>query len=115
MRTALCGIAQRPGSTVNSNSRECPPEPGPCQPVATGFVSVDAFVTRPTGAGIRITIKEGDRVRQDVTLAPMSAIEGLVVDEFGDPAPGVVVQVAQKEPRSGCRVSSAAPPSARPE
>ena len=26
----------------------------------------------------------------------MSAIEGVVVDEFGDPAPGVVVQVAQK-------------------
>jgi len=63
---------------------------------AAGFVNVDAFVTRPTGAGIRVTVKEGDRIKQDVTLAPMGAIEGFVVDEFGDPAPGVVVQVAQK-------------------
>ena len=64
--------------------------------VATGFVSVDASVTRPTGAGIRLTIKVGDRLRQDVTLAPTSAIEGRVLDEFGDPAPGVVVQIAQR-------------------
>jgi protocatechuate 3,4-dioxygenase beta subunit len=64
--------------------------------VATGFTSVDATVTRPAGAGIRITIKGGERIQQDVRLVPITAIEGRVLDEFGDPAPGVVVQVAQK-------------------
>ena len=63
---------------------------------AAGFVNVDAAMNRPTGAGIRLTLKEGDRLRQNVTLAPTSAIEGRVLDEFGDPAPGVVVQVAQR-------------------
>jgi protocatechuate 3,4-dioxygenase beta subunit len=69
--------------------------------VATGFASVDASVTRPTGAGIRVTVKDGDRIRQDIRLARISAIEGRVIDEFGDPAPGVVVQVAQKAPAVG--------------
>ena len=63
---------------------------------AAGFVPLDAFVTRPGGGRISLTIKEGEQVKQDIALAPMSAIEGRVLDEFGDPAPGVVVQVAQK-------------------
>jgi len=64
--------------------------------LAPGFASLDASVTRPTGAGFRLTVKDGDRAKQDVKLAPVSAIEGRVLDEFGDPSPGVVVQVAQK-------------------
>jgi hypothetical protein len=41
---------------------------------ASGFASVDGSVLRPSGAGIRLTVKDGDRIQKDVVLARVSAI-----------------------------------------
>jgi hypothetical protein len=63
---------------------------------ADGFVSLDATVNRPSGAGKAIALTNGQRVEKiDVQLALPSAIEGRVLDEFGEPAPGVTIQLAQ--------------------
>lgn len=63
---------------------------------ARGYVNLDAVFTRPRGAGIVIEVKEGEFVeRANLVLAPPSAIEGRVLDEFGDPAPGLSLQLAQ--------------------
>jgi len=69
---------------------------------APGYISVDGSLLRPGGGGTRVVVKNGERFdRGDVTLAPTSAIEGRVFDEFGDPAPGVVLQVAQRVYQAG--------------
>jgi len=63
---------------------------------ADGFVPLDALVTRPNGIGRIITLTDGERLDKiDFTLALPGAIEGRVIDEFGDPAPGVTIQLAQ--------------------
>jgi protocatechuate 3,4-dioxygenase beta subunit len=63
---------------------------------ADGFVSLDATVTRPTGAGTTVDLHDGERMEKvDVQLALPSAIDGRVLDEFGGPAPGVTIQLAQ--------------------
>ena len=63
---------------------------------ADGFVNLDAMPTRPAGAGKPITVKDGDQIANaNIVMAPAGIIEGRTLDEFGDPAPGVTVQLAQ--------------------
>jgi protocatechuate 3,4-dioxygenase beta subunit len=81
---------------------------------ADGYVSLDGSIIRPAGAGVPIDVKEQERIEKaDLTLAPAGAIEGRVLDEFGDAAPGVTVQVTQLA--SGVGPSVFAPGSANPE
>jgi hypothetical protein len=45
------------------------------------------------GIGRPITLRDGERVeRADITLLKQGAIEGRVLDEFGDPAPDIIVR-----------------------
>ena len=62
---------------------------------APGFITVTTPRGSPSGGGA-VTIASGARVRVDPELLPASAIEIRVVDEFGDPAPGVVLQISQR-------------------
>ena len=65
-----------------------------------GFASAEA----PGGLGIsrRVTLREAQRViLPDARLAPFGAIEGRLFDEFGDPAPGITLQVLQPVYASG--------------
>lgn len=63
---------------------------------ADGFVSASGSLINRTG-GTRIVLKDGERVTStEILLAPASAIEGYVLDEFGDPAPGVIVHVTER-------------------
>jgi len=69
---------------------------------ADGYVSADASLQRPAGRGTPIVIKDGERNdRADVGLTPTSAIEVHVLDEFGDPAPGIVLQVTGQVSAAG--------------
>jgi hypothetical protein len=67
---------------------------------ASGFASAD-------GAGglsvvRRVALRDGQRVSlPDVRLAPFGAIEGRLLDEFGEPAPGIVLQVLQPSYMAG--------------
>jgi protocatechuate 3,4-dioxygenase beta subunit len=64
---------------------------------AERFVTLEYGQKRPgeTGTPILITA-EGQDFKADVALPRASAIEGALLDEFGDPAPGVLVQIANK-------------------
>ena len=65
---------------------------------AERFVTLEYGQKRPgeTGTPIQITT-EGQDFKADVALPRASAIEGTLLDEFGDPAPGVLVQIAQQD------------------
>jgi protocatechuate 3,4-dioxygenase beta subunit len=80
--------------------------------VAPGMYQVraaaDGFVTRSFGwvrempKGRPIELLGNERFdRADVILPRHGAVEGRIVDEFGDPAPGVSVQLATVEFRAG--------------
>jgi protocatechuate 3,4-dioxygenase beta subunit len=58
-------------------------------------VSADGYAKTPGGGG-RITVGDGERLKKDLVLIPLSAVEGRVLDEFGDPAPGVFLHVAPR-------------------
>lgn len=61
---------------------------------AQGYVGLEGLAGR--GASKVIDVKENAQIEKaDVVLSRPSAIEGRVLDEFGDPAPGVQVQIAQ--------------------
>jgi len=64
---------------------------------ADRFVTLEYGQKRPgeTGTPIQITV-EGQDFKADVPLPRGSAIEGTLLDEFGDPAPSVLVQIATK-------------------
>jgi hypothetical protein len=68
---------------------------------ATGFVAVEfggAPVTGRVGEGRPIDVREGERFdKADFSLRRPGAIEGRLLDEFGDPAPDLQVQVATVE------------------
>ncbi len=64
---------------------------------ADRYVSVEYGQTRPDEPGTLIMVDDGARVQVDVTLRRTPAIEGTLVDEFGDPAPGVLVQPARRQ------------------
>ena len=67
---------------------------------AQGFLSQK--VQGATGSrSPTIEIFKGSTVRVDPALLPACAIEVQIVDEFGDPAPGVVVRVVSSAPTAG--------------
>jgi 5-hydroxyisourate hydrolase-like protein (transthyretin family) len=69
---------------------------------APGFVGLDFGQKRPQEGSRRIELTDGEHFdKADIALPPTTAIEGRLVDEFGDPAPGIVVQVAQVQYAAG--------------
>jgi protocatechuate 3,4-dioxygenase beta subunit len=61
-------------------------------------VQADGYVGLESGRNAkRILVKEADAVRADVTLPRAPAIEGILLDEFGEPAPGVIVMAARRQ------------------
>lgn len=84
---------------------------------APAFVRLEYGQTRPQEGARRIDLKDGEHFdKADIALPPTTAIEGRLVDEFGDPAPGIVVQLAQVQYAAGSRrlMPVGAPTSARP-
>jgi hypothetical protein len=64
---------------------------------APRYVTLDYGQKRPGENGGEIMVHENEDVRADLKMTRTSAIEGSIVDEFGDPAPSVLVQLAQKQ------------------
>ena len=60
-------------------------------------VSADGYVNTPPG-GTRFTVADGERAKKELVMIALVAIEGRVVDEFGEPAPGVVLRVFSQAP-----------------
>ena len=52
---------------------------------------------RPGEAGTPIELRDGEDFKADMVLPRASAIEGTLLDEFGEPAPGVLVQIARRQ------------------
>lgn len=61
---------------------------------APGFINQNANPSFPAGTGVRVILEDG-RPSAPLTIPVFrsSAIEAVVLDEFGDPAPGIQVQV----------------------
>jgi hypothetical protein len=69
---------------------------------ASGLMSADATVARPTGSGARVHLNEGDNKENvDLMLSPMSAIAGVVLNESGVPLRDVGVTIAQRRSVAG--------------
>ena len=64
---------------------------------ADRYVALEFGQKRPGETGRQIQVGEGEDFRADMKLPRANGIEGKVLDEFGDPAPGILVQVAQRE------------------
>lgn len=52
---------------------------------------------RPGEVGTPIEVRDGEDFKADMVLPRASAIEGTLLDEFGEPAPGVLVQIARRQ------------------
>lgn len=63
---------------------------------ADRHITLEYGRTRPGEAGVPIDLGDGQDRRVDMSLPRTTAIEGTLVDDFGDPAPGLVVQVARR-------------------
>jgi 5-hydroxyisourate hydrolase-like protein (transthyretin family) len=64
---------------------------------AAGFVNQSANGSLPQGPGVRVVLRATDHLSAvTVPLIPTSAIELTILDEFGDPAPGVAVQLMRR-------------------
>jgi carboxypeptidase family protein len=71
---------------------------------AEGFVTLQYGQRNPPEPGRPIELKDGDQFdKADFTMPRASAVEGHLIDEFGDPAPGVEVQVARVDFIAGKR------------
>lgn len=68
---------------------------------APRFVNLDYGQKRPGETGTQIQLGDGEDFRADMKLPRASALEGKVLDEFGEPAPSVLVQVAQRQYAAG--------------
>ncbi len=69
---------------------------------AEGFVGLEYGQRRPQEPPRRIRLAEGQHVANiEMTLPRTVAIEGQVVDEFGDPAPGITIQIARVQFAAG--------------
>src|SRR6266568_2359742 len=65
---------------------------------ASGHVSLSFGQRRPFDIPRPIVIRDGETFAgTDIALPRTNAIEGTVLDEFGDPAPGVIVQAAESQ------------------
>jgi 5-hydroxyisourate hydrolase-like protein (transthyretin family) len=63
---------------------------------AERFVSLQYGQATPEETPKRVELKESQHFENaGISLPPTTAIEGQLLDEFGDPAPGIVVQPAQ--------------------
>ncbi len=63
---------------------------------ADRFVSLQFGQRTPQEAAARIELKDGQIfANADISLPPTTAIEGRLLDEFGDPVPGIRVQAVQ--------------------
>ena len=71
---------------------------------AEGLVTVEFGQTNAGQPGKRIELAEGQSFdHADIVLFRNGAVEGIVTDEFGDPAPGITVQLAQPMMVAGVR------------
>jgi hypothetical protein len=69
---------------------------------AEGFVSLELGQRRPQELPRRIRLIEGQHAADvEMTLPRTAAIEGQVLDEFGDPVPGITIQVARVQYAAG--------------
>lgn len=66
-----------------------------------GYTSAGGVVPRPDSGFTMVVVANGDRVTSHLSLTPLGAIEGRVVDEFGDPAPGVYIHVGTQITQGG--------------
>ena len=64
---------------------------------ADRFVTLEFGQKRPGESGTQIQLGDGEQFRADMKLPRASALEGTILDEFGEPAPGVTVQLAQRQ------------------
>ena len=71
---------------------------------ADRFVSLQFGQLTPDETAKRIELKDALHFdKADISLPPTTAIEGRLLDEFGDPAPGIVVQPARVQFLAGKR------------
>jgi len=63
---------------------------------ADRLIQMEYGQKRPGESGIAIQVRPDEEFRADVALPRGGAIEGLLFDEFGDPAPDVTVRVARR-------------------
>jgi Carboxypeptidase regulatory-like domain len=68
---------------------------------ADGHLTLEYGRKRPGESGLPIEVADGQNVAADMALPRAGAVEGTLTDEFGDPAPGVVVQIARKQYAAG--------------
>lgn len=63
---------------------------------AERYITLEYGRTRPGETGVPIDVSDDQDTRVDMSLPRTTAIEGTLVDDFGDPAPGFAVLVARK-------------------
>ena len=63
---------------------------------ARRFITLTYGQKRPGDSGTEIQLADAQDYRADMKLPATSAIEGALLDEFGDPAPSIAVQLAQR-------------------
>jgi protocatechuate 3,4-dioxygenase beta subunit len=62
---------------------------------AEGYLRLEFGQTRPPEPGRPIDLRNGEKFEKaDIALRRPAAIEGRLTDEFGDPAPGILVQLS---------------------
>jgi hypothetical protein len=64
---------------------------------ADGLVQIEYGQKKPGEGGLAIQLKDGEDFKADMALPHAGAVEGILFDEFGDGAPGVLVHVARKQ------------------
>ena len=68
---------------------------------ADRFVQLEYGQKRPGETGIAIQVRDGEEFKADVALPRGAAIEGVLFDEFGDPAAGISVRLARRQFAAG--------------
>ena len=77
--------------------RSLPPQRYTLQFQAPRYVTLEYGQKRPGESGTQIQVLDGDSVRAAMKLPRASALEGTLLDEYGDPAPDAVVQLARRQ------------------
>jgi hypothetical protein len=82
---------------------------------ADTFVTLELGQRRPSEPARRVQLLDGQHFdKADITLPRTAAIEGRVLDEFGDSAPGMTVQAAQVQFAAGKNRLMMVGPQSRP-
>ena len=68
---------------------------------ADRYATLEFGQTPAAPTGNQIQLRDGEHFTADMKLTRAAGIEGALLDEFGDPAPGVLVQVARKTYAAG--------------